>query len=133
MPVLGVTLADVPTFAPDAPPVTADQLQEAGDWAEPLLAAAGVTLVPESAQARAAQRAVMAYAVSLAMTGTVTGAALDASRVVKLKDGAEEITFADRDPAVIAALPGAWLSRAWTYLIAAGVPRPRRGVVGVSR
>lgn len=129
---LVVTAQEVAEFAPEAPAVTATQIEEARDWAEPLLETAGVTLLPGSRAERNARRAVMAYAVSLALQGSVGAAAQDSGRIVKLKDGAEEITFADRDRDTLLSLPGDWLGRAWAYLHAAGLPR-RTAFAGASR
>ena len=129
---LAVTPQDVAAFAPGAPAVSEDQIQEALDWAEILLEGAHITLTPGSREERAARRAICAYAISLATTGTVRAAATETGRVLKLKDGAEEITFADRNDAALAELPGDWAAQAQQSLYAAGVPRPRPAV-GASR
>lgn len=129
---LAITPGDVAAFAPGAPTVTTGQIEEALDWAEILLEGAHVTLASGSREERAARRAVCAYAISLATRGTVRGAVMETGRVLKLKDGAEEITFADRDGAALAELPGDWEAQAWQSLYAAGVPRPRPAV-GASR
>ena len=129
---LAVTPQDVAAFAPGAPVVTPGQIEEAVDWAEPQLERAHVVLAPNSREERAARRAVCAYAISLAAQGTVRAATTETGRVLKLKDGAEEITFADRNGAALAELPGDWETQAQQYLYAAGVPRPRPAV-GASR
>lgn len=129
---LTVTPADVAAYAPDAPPVTDNQVVQAVDWAEPLLERHHVTLTPDTRQAREAVRAVSAYAIAVALGGTRTQAVAGDAAIQKLKDGDSEIVYAERDVTALAALPGNWVSRAWQHLYAAGVPRPP-GHSGASR
>ena len=130
----------LPTVSPDgrgglrpsSPAVTADQVQEALDWVELMAERASVTL-PEAdtRQGRELQRAVCAYAVSLQTRHQGSAAALDAKRLVKLKDGDEEITYAPLDTATATASASTWLAAAWRHMIGAGIPRPSL-VVGAS-
>lgn len=134
-----LTPADVAAYAPDAPTVTADQILEARDWAEPLLEQADVVLVPDSRPERAARRAVMNYALHLR---TSTGAS--SSRVVTSAAATKKIRVGKIEMEKTAAPSGEtlavnlvvsaaeYLSRAWQALYEAGLPRPTRAV-GASR
>ncbi|MVN86822.1 hypothetical protein GO986_08605 [Deinococcus sp. HMF7620] len=136
---LTVTPADVAAYAPDAPAVTTGQIEEAVDWAEPQLARYGVVLVPNSAQERAAKRAVMNYALHLR---TSTGASSSRTKTTgaatkKIKAGKVELEkaagpSAEDVAANLVTSAAEYLSRAWQALYAAGVPRPVRAV-GASR
>lgn len=138
---LAVTPQDVAALVPDAPPVTDMQVQEALDWAEPLLERYRVTLVQGSRQARAAVRAVSFYALHLAASGqasttrtsssTATGAlkTIDIDGEIKIE---RAVMTGDRLAAEIGTAASDWLMRAWRALYAAGVPRQSL-VVGASR
>lgn len=127
-----VTPDDVAEYAPDAPPVTDAQVEEAQDWADALLERYSVVLAPNTRQEREARRAVSAYAIAVALGGVRTQAVAGEAAIQKLKDGDSEIVYAERDTATLAALPGNWVSRAWQHLYAAGLPRSLR-VAGASR
>lgn len=128
-----VTPADVAAYAPDAPVVTADQVQEARDWAEGVLENTSLTIIPDSRQERAVKRAISAYSVAVALGGASTGAVLQQDRVSKLKDGAEEITFAATDAEAIQGLGDYWIQKAWEHLRLLGIMPKRRAFAGVSR
>lgn len=138
---LAVTPADVAAYAPDAPPVTAAQVREALDWAEPLLERHHVTLTPDSRQERAAVRAVCCYALCLAaggqanVTRTSKATAGGTLKTVDI-DGEIKIERAvltgDKLAAEISTAASDWLARAWLALYAAGVPR-NSFIAGASR
>lgn len=125
-----LTPADVVALAQGAPPVTAEQVQEALDWLEPLLERRALVIAPNSRQERSLKRAVSAYAVYLALSAQNTNAAQQ-QQVVKLKDGSEEITFADSLKQTLS-LPDDWLARAWRYLREVGISSAGR-TAGVSK
>lgn len=136
-----VTPQDVAGLVPDAPPVTDMQVQEALDWAEPLLERYRVTLVPDSRQGRAFVRAVSFYALYLAASGqasTTRTSSSTASGTLKTIDIDGEIKIeravltGDKVAAEITTAADDWLTRAWAALYAAGVPRQSL-VVGASR
>lgn len=118
-----VTPADVAAYAPEAPPVTAAQVQEAQDWADPYLA--GLTLSPGSRQEREARRAVCAYAASLAASGKATGARLSGkSAATRIEVGDLKVERAQGDAQEVAAgmvtSADEYRARAWRHLRAAG-------------
>lgn len=136
---LDVSPGDVAAYAPDAPAVTANQILEARDWAELLLERAGLVLVPESRQERAARRAVMNYALYLCTSSGASSSRVVTSAAVtkKIKVGKIEMEKAaapsGESLAVNLVVSAAeYLSRAWQGLYEAGLPRPAR-VVGASR
>lgn len=137
---LEVTVQEVAEYAPDAPAVTAVQILEAQDWAEPQLERAGVVLVAGTRAERAARRAVMNYALHLrvgmgasSLRATVTGAAVTQERK-KVGDLETEKRYAQPTDTAAGYLTSAseYLARAWTALHDAGVPR-RAPAVGASR
>ncbi|MDP9763845.1 hypothetical protein [Deinococcus enclensis] len=137
-----VTVQEVADYAPDAPAVTAAQILEARDWAEPLLEQAGVVLVAGTRAERAARRAVMNYALHLRTfiqaTSTRTSASITTG-VLKSIDIEGELKVeratvsGDRIASEAATAASSWLALAWSALHDAGVPRPSRRVVGASR
>lgn len=132
---LSVTVADVAAYAPGTFEVTGDQLQEALDWVSIQLARHGISLEPATAQERNAERAAMAYAVSLnlqsGMVGHLTG--LTAERK-KLGDVEVNRQYADgaSTAAGYASTAAGYLRLAWLALFDAGVQRGR-SAIGVSR
>lgn len=136
---VAVTVQEVAAYAPEAPAVTAGQLLEAQDWAEPKLDAAGLVLVPNSRQERAAKRAVINYALHLAVSGNASSLRTRASvtSVIqerkKVGDLETERKYAGGQDTATGYLASAseYLSRAWQALRDAGVPYPAR-VVGAS-
>lgn len=128
---------DVAEYAPDAPEVTDLQVEEALDWAEPLLERAGIVLVANSRQEREARRAVCAYALSVA-----TGINASTKRTSTAKAAAKRIkvgTIELEKPAIdvqtqaagFVVSAGEYRTRAWRHLRAAGVIVPL--AVGASR
>lgn len=135
-----ITPQEVAAYAPNAPPVTALQIEEAGDWLDARLTRAALTLTPNTAAWRAARRALMAYALHLATEerGAGAGATATSGAVVserkKVGDLEVERKYASGDQLASGAASSAsqYLSDALRHLRAAGVtPGPR--VVGVSR
>lgn len=139
---LDVTVQEVAEYAPDAPAVTAAQILEARDWAEPQLERADVVLVAGTLEERAAKRAVMNYALHLRTTIQATSTRTSASvttGVLKSIDIEGELKVeratvtGDRIASEASTAASSWLSLAWSALYAAGLPRPVRSVVGASR
>lgn len=136
---LDVTVQEVAEYAPDAPAVTGAQIEEARDWAEPLLDRAGVVLVADTREERAARRAVMNYALYLRTSGGASSVRVSTggSNTKKIKVGKIEVESAPRAAGESVALnmvisASEYLSRAWTALYGAGLPRVAH-VAGVSR
>lgn len=136
---LTVTPEEVAAFAPGASAVSESQVQEALDWAEPRLEAAGIVLVPNTRQERAARRAVMNYALAVASKGkaSTTRVNAPAAKAKKIKVDVIEIerpTGPDGQTLAegLTTSAGEYRERAWQALYAAGVPRPKP-MVGASR
>jgi hypothetical protein len=136
---LTVTPEEVAAFAPGAPAVSEDQVQEALDWAELLLERAHVELQPSTPQDRAARRAVMNYALAVASEGkaSTTRVSAPAAKAKRIKVDVIEIerpTGPDGQTLAegLTISAGEYHTRAWQALYAAGVPRPKPAV-GASR
>ena len=127
-----VTPADVATYAPGTPAVTAAQVEQAQDWVDAHLEHAGVTLAPGSRAEREARRAVCAYTLSLLPASAALTSAVDANRLESLQDGDQKMVWADRTPGAMASAADEWEARAMTHLRAAGVV-PRRVPAGAVR
>lgn len=136
---LAVTPEEVAAFAPGAPAVSESQVQEALDWAEPRLEAAGIVLLPNTRQERAARRAVMNYALAVASkskasTTRVTPTATKAKKIkidvieIERPTGPDGQTLAEG----LTTSANEYRERAWQALYAAGGPGPRPAV-GASR
>lgn len=137
---LDVTVQEVAEYAPDAPAVTGAQIEEARDWAEPLLDRAGVVFVVDSRAERAARRAVMNYALYLRTSTGASSVRVSTSGgggIKKIKVGkieAETVASPAGESVALNMVTSAseYLSRAWAALYGAGLPRVAH-VVGVSR
>lgn len=133
-----VTPADVAVRFPKAPVVSVDDVQEAQDWAELNLTGA----VPEAGtlKARALLRAIMAYAVALALGLDVqsirmTAAGTSATKKIKVGPIELEKVISSRGDTVVDLLASAedWLERAELALQQAGTYPQRRLFPGTSR
>ncbi|RTR29060.1 DUF4054 domain-containing protein [Deinococcus radiophilus] len=136
-----VTPEQVAAAYPSAPAVTAEQIQQARDWAEPQLESAGILLAPDSRQERAARRAVMLYALHLASqfgglavrtdTKAQAGVIQERKKVGELEKDVKYASPGESASGFLATADG-YLAEAWAALYAAGLPRPRLSA-GASR
>lgn len=132
-----VTPEDVAARFPEAPPVSVDDVQEASDWAESNLSGP----VPEAntMKSRALLRAIMAYAVALALgldvqvirTAT-TAAATKRLKVGKIELEKEKVDALAAQSNLLASAEY-WLERARAALADAGNVSAWRPAVGASR
>lgn len=137
-----VTPAAVAAAYPTAPAVTADQLVQARDWAEPQLESAGIVLVSGGRQERAAQRAVMLYALYLASQFGGLAARTDAKAQAGIIQERKKVGELEKDVKYASpresasgflATADGYLAQAREALYAAGPPRPWRVSAGASR
>ena len=132
-----VSPEDVAAYAPGAPPVTDEQIDEALDWAD-AYSALSVLPEPNTRQGRALKRAICAYALFLAAglkastvrtTATVAGAK-------KVKVGSIELertqVSSEAQAANFAVSAEDWLDRAFQHVVEAGLI-VRRAFAGVVR
>ncbi|MFC4428034.1 hypothetical protein [Deinococcus navajonensis] len=135
---VAVTVQEVAAYAPEAPAVTDAQLVEARDWAEPLLERYGIVLIPNTRLERAAKRAVMNYALHLAVRNQASSFRTQNLGILQERDKIGDLENEVRYAAPVDTATGyllsaaEFLTRAWQGLWDAGVPRPL-AVPGASR